>query len=147
MYSGAEPQPNMKQYCSIKVLEYGIHTADPINNPDKSILQVTKLEVVKTREVRDLIIQNPKFKNFIQQNSSTKLGNPQPWKNDGKSAIKADKENRAGNAGQDPLVDIVSLTPYMSKWSIKGNKINIGLHLLLSASARVTQKGEMRTWK
>ena len=37
----------------------------------------------------------------------------------------------------------------MSKWSIKGNQINIGLHLLLvllSASARVTQKGEMRTW-
>ena len=53
MYTGNEPQPNMKQYCSIKVLEYSIHTADPINNPDKSILQVAKLEVVKTSEVRD----------------------------------------------------------------------------------------------
>ena len=53
MYTGTEPQPNMKQYCSIRILEYDIHTADPINNPEKSILQVTKLEVVKTQEVRD----------------------------------------------------------------------------------------------
>jgi len=56
MYTGNEPQPNMKQYCSIKVLEYSIHTADPINNPDKSILQVAKLEVVKTSEVKDSYI-------------------------------------------------------------------------------------------
>jgi len=127
MYTGNEPQPNMKQYCSIKVLEYSIHTADPINNPDKSILQVAKLEVVKTSE----------------QNGNTKVGNPQAWKNDGKSAIKVEKENRnAGNAGrgkpkpnlpsgQDRFVAIASLTPYMNKWTIK---------------ARVTQKGDMRTW-
>ena len=51
MYTGTEPQPNMKQFCNIKVLEYCIHTADPINNPDKSILQVAKLEVVMTQEV------------------------------------------------------------------------------------------------
>jgi len=127
MYTGNEPQPNMKQYCSIRILEYDIHTADPINNPDKSILQVAKLEVVKTSE----------------QNGNAKVGNPQAWKNDGKSAIKAEKENRnAGNAGrgkpkpnlpsgQDRFVAIASLTPYMNKWTIK---------------ARVTQKGEMRTW-
>lgn len=127
MYTGNEAQPDMKQYCSIKVLEYSIHTADPINNPDKSILQVAKLEVVKTQE----------------QNGNTKVGNPQAWKNDGKSAIKVEKENRnAGNAGrgkpkpnlpsgQDRFVAIASLTPYMNKWTIK---------------ARVTQKGEMRTW-
>ena len=50
MYIGTEPQPNLKPYCSIKVLDYEIHATDPI---DKSILQVAKLEVVKTQEVRD----------------------------------------------------------------------------------------------
>ena len=61
------------------------------------------------------------------------MGNPQAWKNDGKSVIKAEKENRnAGNAGrgkpkpnlpsgQDRFVAIASLTPYMNKWTIKGN--------------------------
>ena len=60
------------------------------------------------------------------------MGNPQAWKNDGKSAIKVEKENRnAGNAGrgkpkpnlpsgQDRFVAIASLTPYMNKWTIKG---------------------------
>ena len=64
------------------------------------------------------------------------MGNPQAWKNDGKSAIKAEKENRnAGNAGrgkpkpnlpsgQDRFVAIASLTPYMNKWTIKGNSIS-----------------------
>ena len=60
--------------------------------------------------------------------------------------MKAEKENRVGNAGHDRFVDIVSLTPYMSKWSIKGTEINIGLYLLMSTLGRVTQKGEMRAW-
>ena len=50
MYTGTEAHPDMKQYCSIKVLEYSIHMPDP-KNPDKSILQVAKMEVVKTPEV------------------------------------------------------------------------------------------------
>ena len=57
MYTGSESQPNLKQYCSIKVLEYNVHTADPVNHPDKGILQVLRLEVVKTAEVRDLFAQ------------------------------------------------------------------------------------------
>ena len=56
MYTGTEPQPNMKQFCSIKVLEYSIQTAKIANNPDKILLQVAKLEVVKTPEVTDSII-------------------------------------------------------------------------------------------
>ena len=87
------------------------------------------------------------------------MGNPQAWKNDGKSAIKVEKENRnAGNAGrgkpkpnlpsgQDRFVAIASLTPYMNKWTIKGKlKVTIWLHLPLPFLARVTQKGDMRTW-
>ena len=54
MYTGSEAQPNLKQYCSIKVLDYNVHTSDPVNNPDKGILQVLRLEVVKTAEVRYL---------------------------------------------------------------------------------------------
>ena len=73
-----------------------------------------------------------KIQTLIQQNGNTKVGNPQAWKNDGKSAIKVEKENRnAGNAGrgkpkpnlpsgQDRFVAIASLTPYMNKWTIKG---------------------------
>ena len=38
------------------MLKYNIHTADPINHPDKSILQIAKLEVVSSAEVRDIII-------------------------------------------------------------------------------------------
>jgi len=127
MYTGTEAHPDMKQYCSIKVLEYSIHMPDP-KNPDKSILQVAKMEVVKTPE----------------QNGNKKIGSPTAWKNDSKSAvIKAEKENQnSGNAGrgkpkpslpsgQDRFVAIASLTPYMNKWTIK---------------ARVTQKGDMRSW-
>ena len=46
----------MKQYCSIKVLEYSIQTAKIANKPDKTLLEVAKLEVVKTQEVTDSII-------------------------------------------------------------------------------------------
>ena len=45
-----------------KVLEYFIHTADPINNPDKRILQVKRFEVVSSAEVRDwFYFFNPKW--------------------------------------------------------------------------------------
>ena len=70
----------------------------------------------------------------IQQNGNAKMGNPQAWKTDEKIAIKAEKENRnAGNAGrwrpnlplgQDRFVAIASLTPYMNKWTIKGNSLS-----------------------
>ena len=55
MYIGTEAQPNLKQFCNIRVLKYKVHNLDPINHPDKSILKVSKLQVVKTAEVRDLI--------------------------------------------------------------------------------------------
>ena len=67
-------------------------------------------------------LENLKFKTFIQQNAYSKIGNPQLWTNDGKSTIKAENENRkSSNAGQDRFVAILSLTPYMNKWTIQGN--------------------------
>ena len=111
---GTEPQPNMERYCSIRVLEYSIQAF---------ILQVTKIEVVKTKEVRDSNIMRyylypdfalrdeldeelihtiaDKIQKLIQQNGNTKVGNPQIWKTDENFAIKAEKENRnAGYAGR-----------------------------------------------
>jgi len=126
MYTGNQEIPELKQYCTIKVHDFSIHHNHSL--PEKSILQVSNIDIIRTAE----------------QNSNRKLGNPNAWKNDGKSApIK--KENRNPNtgggnqyggkpnlpSGQDRYVAIASLTPYMNKWTIK---------------VRVTQKGDIRTW-
>ena len=58
MYVGTEAQPDLMQYCSIKVLEYHIHNIDPVNYPDRAVLMISKLEVVKTAEVRLLPKEN-----------------------------------------------------------------------------------------
>ena len=74
MYTGSEAQPNLKQYCSIKVLDYNVHTSDPVNNPDKGILQVLRLEVVKTAEVRYLFarILQTEINIFVFRKTETK---------------------------------------------------------------------------
>ena len=53
VYFGTKPRPDIKQYCSIKVLEYTTRISDP-TNPDNGIIVVLDFEVVKTAEVRDL---------------------------------------------------------------------------------------------
>ena len=53
MYTGTEAQPSLKRYSSIKVFEYNVHTTDSVDKP-ATILQIIKLEVVKTSAVRDL---------------------------------------------------------------------------------------------
>ena len=58
MYVGTEAQPDLMQYCSIKVLEYHIHNIDPVNYPDRAVLMISKLEVVKTAEVREFLSRN-----------------------------------------------------------------------------------------
>ena len=92
----------------------------------------------------------------FKKNGNKKIGNPENWKNDGKSAaIKVEKENEnSGNAGrgipslpsgQDRSCAIASLTPYMNKWTIKGITIILP-YLLMLVLARCTQKSEMRSW-
>ena len=102
-------QPNLKQYCSIKVLEYNVHMADPVNHPDKGILQVLRLEVVKTAEVRDLIYSTKIDSCFNQENR--RIGNPEPWKNDGKSAAMQDENDNqnSGNPNQSFLSRFCSI--------------------------------------
>ena len=56
LYTGTEAQHELEQYCSIKVLQYRIDKPDPVDYPHRAILLISKLEVVKTAEVRELIL-------------------------------------------------------------------------------------------
>ena len=89
LYTGTEAQHELEQYCSIKVLEYRIDIPDPVNYPHEAILLISNLEVVKTAEVRELILSryfdDQKYFNskIIQQNGNRKIGNPETWNNGG----------------------------------------------------------------
>ena len=66
----------------------------------------------------------------LKENGYQKIGNPEMWKDDGKSAvIKVEKEtanpSNSKPSGQDRCCSIANLTPYMNKWTIKGITIDL----------------------
>ena len=52
VHFGTKPRPDIKRWCTIKVLEYRIWISDETNR-DKDLIIVLDFEVVKTAEVRD----------------------------------------------------------------------------------------------
>ena len=49
MYTGNQEIPELKQYCTIKVHDFSIHHNHSL--PEKSILQVSNIDIIRTAEV------------------------------------------------------------------------------------------------
>ena len=53
MHLSTKPRPDIKRWCSIKVIDYRILMRPGETNRDKGIIMILDFEVVKTAEVRD----------------------------------------------------------------------------------------------